>query len=224
MIVDNYISNHIIPLKLDDNFSLSARLMDEGKLSYFPVLNGNTYCGLISDLDIYELENLGVKIVDRRDLLKDLYIYNSQTLFEATSIILDNSLDILPVVDKNKKYLGVLTVNKLLEAYSTYTAANQQGDVIQIVLNYNDLYISEISRIIENEDARIINLFLVPISESTLFAGAMRYNRLTFRIRFCTLDPRHFCIASVWNASICQNPSKKSANARLPIAPNCKRF
>ncbi len=178
MIVDNYISNHIIPLKLDDNFSLSARLMDEGKLSYFPVLNGNTYCGLISDLDIYELENLGVKIVDRRDLLKDLYIYNSQTLFEATSIILDNSLDILPVVDKNKKYLGVLTVNKLLEAYSTYTAANQQGDVIQIVLNYNDLYISEISRIIENEDARIINLFLVPISESTQVRLIIKLNKM----------------------------------------------
>lgn len=178
MIVDNYISNHIIPLKLDDDFSLSARLMDEGKLSYFPVLNGNTYCGLISDLDIYELENLGVKIVDRRDLLKDLYIYNSQTLFEATSIILDNSLDILPVVDKNKKYLGVLTVNKLLEAYSTYTAANQQGDVIQIVLNYNDLYISEISRIIENEDARIINLFLVPISESTQVRLIIKLNKM----------------------------------------------
>ena len=178
MIVDNYISNHIIPLKLDDNFSLSARLMDEGKLSYFPVLNGNTYCGLISDLDIYELENLGVKIVDRRDLLKDLYIYNNQTLFEATSIILDNSLDILPVVDKNKKYLGVLTVNKLLEAYSTYTAANQQGDVIQIVLNYNDLYISEISRIIENEDARIINLFLVPISESTQVRLIIKLNKM----------------------------------------------
>ena len=55
MIVNNYISNHIIPLKLDDNFSLSVRLMDESKLSYFPVLNGNTYCGLISDLDVYEL-------------------------------------------------------------------------------------------------------------------------------------------------------------------------
>lgn len=178
MIVDNYISNHIIPLKLDDDFSLSARLMDEGKMSYFPVLNGNTYCGLISDLDIYELEDLGVKIIDRRDLLKDLYIYNSQTLFEATSIILDNSLDILPVVDKNKKYLGVLTVYKLLEAYSTYTAANQQGDVIQIILNYNDLYISEISRIIENEDARIINLFLVPISESTQVRLIIKLNKM----------------------------------------------
>ena len=178
MIVDNYISNHIIPLKLDDNFSLSVRLMDESKLSYFPVLNGNTYCGLISDLDVYELESLGLKIMDRREFLKDLYIYNNQTIFEATSIILDNSLDVLPVVDKNKNYLGVLTINKLLEAYSTYTAADQQGDVIQIVLNYNDLYISEISRIIENEDARIINLFLVPVSESTQVRLIIKLNKM----------------------------------------------
>ena len=83
----------------------------------------------------------------------------------------------LPVVDKNKNYLGVLTINKLLEAYSTYTAADQQGDVIQIVLNYNDLYISEISRIIENEDARIINLFVVPISESTQIRLIIKLNK-----------------------------------------------
>ncbi len=178
MIVDNYISNHIIPLKLDDDFSLSIKLMDEGKLSYFPVLNGNTYCGLISDLKLYELENLGMKIVDRKDILKDLYIYNTQTVFEATSVILDNSLDILPVIDENRKYLGVLTTAKLLEAYSTYTAANQQGDVIQITLNYNDLYISEISRIIENENARIINLFVVPISESTQIRLIIKLNKM----------------------------------------------
>lgn len=178
MIVDNYISNHIIPLKLDDDFSLSIKLMDEGKLSYFPVLNGNTYCGLISDLKLYELENLGIKIVDKKDILKDLYIYNTQTVFEATSVILDNSLDILPVIDENRKYLGVLTTAKLLEAYSTYTAADQQGDVIQITLNYNDLYISEISRIIENEDARIINLFVVPISESTQIRLIIKLNKM----------------------------------------------
>ena len=178
MIVDNYISNHIIPLKLDDDFSLSIKLMDEGKLSYFPVLNGNTYCGLISDLKLYELENLGMKIVDRKDILKDLYIYNTQTVFEATSVILDNSLDILPVIDENRKYLGVLTTAKLLEAYSAYTAANQQGDVIQITLNYNDLYISEISRIIENENARIINLFVVPISESTQIRLIIKLNKM----------------------------------------------
>ena len=77
--------------------------MDESKLSYFPVLNANTYCGLISDLYVYELESLGLKIMDRREFLKDLYIYNNQTIFEATSIILDNSLDVLPVVDKNNK-------------------------------------------------------------------------------------------------------------------------
>jgi predicted transcriptional regulator len=178
MLVDNYISNHIIPLKLDDDFSLSVKLMDEGKLSYFPVLNGNTYCGLISDVSLYELENLGEKIEDRKDILKDLYIYNTQTVFEATAILLDNSLDILPVVDVNRNYLGVLTTAKLLEAYSTYTAANQQGDVIQIVLGYNDLYISEISRIIENEDARIINLFVVPISESTQIRLIIKLNKM----------------------------------------------
>ena len=40
------------------------------------------------------------------------------------------------------------------------------------------MYISEISRIIENEDARIINLFLVPISESTQVRLIIKLNKM----------------------------------------------
>lgn len=178
MIVENYISNHIIPLKIDDNFDFSLKLMEEGKLSYFPVLDGNIYCGLISDLSLYELENLGEKISDKKDLLKDIFIYNTQTIFEASNIVLGNNLDILPVVDVNKRYLGVLTIATILKVYTMYTAANEQGDVLQLTINYNDLYISEISKIIEGEDVKIINLFVIPIKETTQLRVIIKLNKM----------------------------------------------
>lgn len=178
MIVENYISNHIIPLKIDDSFDFSLKLMEEGKVSYFPVLDGNIYCGLISDLSLYELENLEEKISDKKDLLKDIFIYNTQTIFEASNVILDNNLDILPVVDVNKRYLGVLTIATILKVYTMYTAANEQGDVLQLTINYNDLYISEISKIIEGEDAKIINLFVIPIKETTQLRVIIKLNKM----------------------------------------------
>lgn len=178
MIVENYISNHIIPLKIDDSFDFSLKLMEEGKISYFPVLDGNIYCGLISDLSLYELENLEEKISDKKDLLKDIFIYNTQTIFEASNVILDNNLDILPVVDVNKRYLGVLTIATILKVYTMYTAANEQGDVLQLTINYNDLYISEISKIIEGEDAKIINLFVIPIKETTQLRVIIKLNKM----------------------------------------------
>ena len=178
MIVENYISNHIIPLKIDDSFDFSLKLMEEGKLSYFPVLDGNIYCGLISDLSLYELENLGEKISDKKDLLKDIFIYNTQTIFEASNVVLENNLDILPVVDVNKRYLGVLTIATILKVYTMYTAANEQGDVLQLTINYNDLYISEISKIIEGEDAKIINLFVIPIKETTQLRVIIKLNKM----------------------------------------------
>ena len=41
MIVESYISNDIIPLKIEDSFKLSAHLMDDEKFSYFPVVKDN---------------------------------------------------------------------------------------------------------------------------------------------------------------------------------------
>ncbi len=168
MIVENYISNDIIPLKIEDSFKLSAHLMDNEKFSYFPVVkDNNLYVGLVSDKVLYELDNLNEKIFTRKDLLKNYFVYNNKTIFDATSIVLEHNLDILPVIDCKHKYLGVLTIRDILEAYTSYAAVNAQGDILQLTLNCNDLCVSEISRIIENENGHIINLFVMPIKETT---------------------------------------------------------
>lgn len=168
MIVENYISNDIIPLKIEDSFKLSAHLMDDEKFSYFPVVkDNNLYVGLVSDKVLYELDNLNEKIFTRKDLLKNYFVYNNKTIFDATSIVLEHNLDILPVIDCKHKYLGVLTIRDILEAYTSYAAVNAQGDILQLTLNCNDLCVSEISRIIENENGHIINLFVMPIKETT---------------------------------------------------------
>ena len=179
MIVENYISNNIIPLKLYDDFALSVKLMEEEKLSHFPVIKENkTYIGLVSDMVLNEIEYLDEKILDRKDLLKNLYVYNNQTIFDATSLVLEHNLDILPVIDYKHKYLGVLTIHDILQAYTSYTAVNAQGDILQLTLNCNDLCVSEISRIIENEDVRIINLFVMPIKESTKVKVFIKLGRM----------------------------------------------
>ncbi|MBR3939239.1 MAG: CBS domain-containing protein [Bacteroidales bacterium] len=168
MIVESYISNDIIPLKIEDSFKLSAHLMDDEKFSYFPVVkDNNLYVGLVSDKVLYELDNLNEKIFTRKDLLKNYFVYNNKTIFDATSIVLEHNLDILPVIDCKHKYLGVLTIRDILEAYTSYAAVNAQGDILQLTLNCNDLCVSEISRIIENENGHIINLFVMPIKETT---------------------------------------------------------
>lgn len=168
MIVESYISNDIIPLKIEDSFKLSAHLMDDEKFSYFPVVKeNNLYVGLVSDKVLYELDNLNEKIFTRKDLLKNYFVYNNKTIFDATSIVLEHNLDILPVIDCKHKYLGVLTIRDILEAYTSYAAVNAQGDILQLTLNCNDLCVSEISRIIENENGHIINLFVMPIKETT---------------------------------------------------------
>lgn len=168
MIVESYISNDIIPLKIEDSFKLSAHLMDDEKFSYFPVVkDNNLYVGLVSDKVLYELDNLDEKIFTRKDLLKNYFVYNNKTIFDATSIVLEHNLDILPVIDCKHKYLGVLTIRDILEAYTSYAAVNAQGDILQLTLNCNDLCVSEISRIIENENGHIINLFVMPIKETT---------------------------------------------------------
>ena len=125
------------------------------------------YVGLVSDKVLYELDNLNEKIFIRKDLLKNYFVYNNKTIFDATSIVLEHNLDILPVIDCKHKYLGVLTIRDILEAYTSYAAVNAQGDILQLTLNCNDLCVSEISRIIENENGHIINLFVMPIKETT---------------------------------------------------------
>jgi len=67
-------------------------------------------------------------------------------------------LSTLAVTGDDDIFIGIITMRSLLEALAKYNAAAEPGGVIVLQMRPIDFTISEIGRIVETNDARILHL------------------------------------------------------------------
>ena len=178
MFIKEYISDDIPTLDKDRSFLFSMTLMDELKISCLPVVEGGVYKGLLPEDIVYELDLFSQSIRECEHLLKPISLTDDKTIFDALNIFVQEKTDLIPVIDNNERYLGVISQSGLLKALSNLTASEYEGRTLILTMNYNDLHISEIAKIIEDEDANIINLFVQPLPQSTEINVIIKINKI----------------------------------------------
>lgn len=133
--------------------------MESLRVSHLPLVRGKEYLGLISDKDIYDLElemcELGDKIVS----LPTPYVKANMHLYEIARIMLELKVTLLPVLEMNNDYLGVITLNKMSTAFIDMVSVKDPGALIVLALSPTDYSLSQIAQIIESNDAKVMSLY-----------------------------------------------------------------
>jgi acetoin utilization protein AcuB len=160
MLAKELISDVVPALRTSDTGLQALSWMDIFRISHLPIVNNQEFLGLISDQDIYDLNMADEAIGNHKLSLFSPFVYNSQHIFDAIELISRLKLSIIPVLDENKKYLGLITQNDLLHQIAELSALKNPGSIIELELNVNDYSLSEISRIVEGNDAKILGLYI----------------------------------------------------------------
>ncbi len=151
------ITNHIPALHTTDTVRLALDSMKEYRVSELPVLENHTYTGLVHEEDLED--------VDGNELVQPYLKAGSPAQVKPTDFFLvplkimhQRKLSLLPVVKEDGELMGVITQEELLQAASHYNAASVPGGIIILQMQPNSFYISEIGRIVESNNAKIIHL------------------------------------------------------------------
>ncbi len=194
MLAIDCIYKEIGALGTNERISTAITLMDEQKINHLAIVEGNTFLGLISENSIFELNSFSDRISNHLTLLKKIFVYENQHIYEIAKLTYFEQIDIIPVLDKNENYLGCITLSKLLDAFTQLTSATEEGSVLMLSMNVNDLYISEIARIIESNDARIINLYVTPVMHSTEIKVTIKINKTDLSRIIQTLNRYNYTV------------------------------
>ena len=89
-----------------------------------------------------------------------------QSLFDACNVLFEHDIDIVPVIDKDRNYFGVLTERCLLQTVTGFVE-NQQNGIIWYQVSRNDLHLSQMAYIVEENGAHIVSLSVIPEENST---------------------------------------------------------
>ena len=67
-------------------------------------------------------------------------------------------MSLIPVVDNEYNYRGVITLKSIVENLSNLSSIKEVGGIIVLEVGIRDYVLSEIARIVESEDAKILSV------------------------------------------------------------------
>ena len=76
-------------------------------------------------------------------------------------------MSIVPVLDNENHYLGVITIQKLLQTIAKSSAIQSIGGVIILKMNNRDYSLTEIASIIESYNTKILSSYITSKPNST---------------------------------------------------------
>ncbi len=176
MLAKDLLSDVVPALKTSDTGLQALSWMDIFRISHLPIVNNLEFLGLISDKDIYDLNMADEPIGNHKLSLFSPYVMMYQHIYEVIEIVSRLELTVVPVLDENKHYLGLITLNDLLHNFANLSALKQPGGILELELNVNDYSLTEISQIVESNDARILSLYVSSPEDSTKMNITLKVN------------------------------------------------
>lgn len=159
MLADNsIIQNDFKPLNGKELIETVKERMKLEELTTLPVVDETTQ-KLIGQVELNQLSKFdGSLPVSELELIEPVKLYRGQHIFEAARLMLQHELRMLPVVDREMAYQGILNKQEVLESLSRMLNLAEFGSVITVEIEQIDYSISEIVQIIETEGAKILGV------------------------------------------------------------------
>jgi acetoin utilization protein AcuB len=160
LLAEKLISDSLTSVNSTEKGKKALSSMDVYRVSHIPVVNGSKYLGLVSDKLIYDLNLLELPIETQLDKFNTSHVHKEQHIFEVAILMYKLKLSVLPVLDTDHSYLGSITLYDLARRFAKLFSLEEIGGVIILEMNVNNYSLSEISRIVESNDIKILSCFL----------------------------------------------------------------
>ena len=154
MIAKELISEEIVPLRTSDTGEDALAMMSEFHVRHLPIVNGSQLIGLISEDEIFEFDP-DESIGSYNLVMAHPFVYDKNHIYEIMRLLNEYKLSLIPVVDKNQTYLGVVTLEDLLKYFAESASFGEHGSVIVLTVNRFNYSLSQIARIVESENTVI---------------------------------------------------------------------
>ena len=176
MIARDLISEDIIPLRTSDTGEDALAKMDDYHVRHLPIVNNRQLLGLISEEEIFDadsdepLGSYALKMVHP-------FVKDSVHIYETMRVLHEYRLTLVPVVDNDNNYLGVVSLHDLLKYFAESASFSEPGSIIVLEVSKHNYSLSQIARIVESENAIILNSFITSLPDTTELEITLKINR-----------------------------------------------
>jgi CBS domain-containing protein len=177
MLAEGLINNNIPRLQLQDSIGKAIRLINDYRVTHLPVVSEEKYLGMISEDDLLDADDEKSPV----ELLQQNFLHQSvkENVHFLNAVNYSNQFEtsIVPVVNEANGFKGVITLVDLMKTLGNFSGANEIGGIIVMEMERSQFSISEISRIVESNDATILHLNTTIDPETGLLTITLHLNK-----------------------------------------------
>ena len=141
-----------------------------------PIVNNQDFLGLISDADIYDMNQPEEPIGNHALTLFKPYVDSEQHIFEVIGLASRLKLSVVPVLDNKDHFLGVITTSDLIRHLAGISSMDQPGGIIVLELIERDYSLSQIAQIVEGNNVKVLSMYITSPPESTKLEVTLKVN------------------------------------------------
>ncbi len=157
MIASELINHMIPPLKPNDDGHKAIVWMEELRMNRLPVIEKGRFLGFITEESILEENDNKLSVSEYYLEGEQCFVYDKQHFYDVIKTAAEHETQMVAVLNDKGSFEGVLALEDTISAFAESTAVQEPGAILVLMMNQRDYSLSEISRLIESEGAKVLS-------------------------------------------------------------------
>jgi acetoin utilization protein AcuB len=199
MIAEEYLTTVLEPLEPTDTVSEAYEKLGRFRVELLPLVHNNQ---LVNYIGYEQLENKDPEL-----LLGEIPPYHvvlptilpGQHLFDALRQLKVLQLPMLAVLNEDGQYLGILKTAEITNILSKSLSLGSTGSIIVLNVLPKDYSLSDIARIIEYNDAKVLGVFTFEIEGKNEIEVHLKLNTTILKNILATLERYNYTVSQYFS-------------------------
>jgi len=186
MQIQAHIITELDVFDVNDPLEKAAIFLERTTFSHIAISENGTFLGMLGENDL-ENSDADKKIEEYRYNLEAFFVRKDSNWLDVLEMFARNEANLLAVLDNQGKILGYYDLTQIVGAFINTPFFTEPGDIVVVAKGTKDYSFSEISQIVESNNARVIGAFITDmrndVVQVTLKISASNLNEVsqTFR-------------------------------------------
>ncbi|MBC8753121.1 acetoin utilization protein acuB [Kordia sp. YSTF-M3] len=162
-----YILNDVKPLSIDNKVKEAQLVFNQLTFSHIPITQNGVYLGCLSETDSHCFD-ADKTINEYKYALEQFFVRAQTNWIDVLEAFAQNSSNVMPILNEKNDYIGYYELNDIINVFNDTPFLHELGSVLVVEKGMKDYSFSEISQIVESNNARLLGAFISKIENDVV--------------------------------------------------------
>lgn len=162
MFIKDYISKDFPSFHLTDSVEEAKAALDAFCFSHIFIKKNHHFYGALSKESLEESEGT---LKSLEHLIERFAILEDNSIIESIRLFYTFDSNVVPVINKNEKYLGYISCEDVFQELSKYPLFSETGAVLTVEIPAKRYSMTEIANIVESNNSKLYGALISEMAE-----------------------------------------------------------